>query len=94
MKRLIDDDIEFDEATLVGVAESLEPVTPAPDVKARLSIAAGVKLGWKQWVGDEGDSISIEHYGASAPGNTVLEKFGYTVDNVVARARALVTRVA
>jgi transketolase len=65
-----------------------------PDVKARLSIEAGVKLGWKQWVGDEGDSISIEHYGASAPGTTVLEKFGYTVDNVVARARALVTRVA
>jgi transketolase len=65
-----------------------------PDVKARLSIEAGVKLGWKQWVGDEGDSISIEHYGASAPGATVLEKFGYTVDNVVARAAALRTRVS
>jgi transketolase len=65
-----------------------------PDVKARLSIEAGVKLGWREWVGDEGDSISIEHYGASAPGNTVLEKFGYTVDNVVARALALRTRVA
>jgi transketolase len=65
-----------------------------PDVKARLSIEAGVKLGWKEWVGDEGDSISIEHYGASAPGNTVLEKFGYTTDNVVARASALRTRVS
>jgi transketolase len=65
-----------------------------PDVKARLSVEAGVKLGWKQWVGDAGDSISIEHFGASAPGNTVLEKFGYTVDNVVARALALHTRVA
>ena len=64
-----------------------------PDVKARLSIEAGVKLGWKEWVGDEGDSISIEHYGASAPGTTVLERFGYTVDNVVARAQALLTRV-
>ena len=74
-------------------ADYRDDVLP-PDVKARLSIEAGVKLGWKQWVGDEGDSISIEHYGASAPGNTVLEKFGYTVDNVVARARALVTRVA
>ena len=39
-----------------------------PDVKARLSVEAGVALGWKQWVGDEGDSISIEHFGASAPG--------------------------
>jgi len=65
-----------------------------PDVKARLSIEAGVALGWKQWVGDEGDSISIEHFGASAPGNIVLEKFGYTVDNVVARALALRTRVS
>jgi transketolase len=74
-------------------ADYRDEVLP-PDVKARLSIEAGVKLGWKQWVGDEGDSISIEHFGASAPGATVLEKFGYTVDNVVARARALVTRVA
>ncbi len=65
-----------------------------PDVKARLSIEAGVGLGWKQWVGDEGDSISIEHFGASAPGNIVLEKFGYTVDNVVARALGLRTRVS
>ncbi|HZC30164.1 MAG TPA: transketolase C-terminal domain-containing protein, partial [Gaiellaceae bacterium] len=65
-----------------------------PDVKARLSIEAGVRLGWKQWVGDEGDSISIEHYGASAPGPIVLEKFGYTVDNVVARAAALRERVS
>ena len=65
-----------------------------PDVKARLSVEAGVALGWKQWVGDEGDSISIEHFGASAAGNTVLEKFGYSVDNVVARALALRTRVS
>ena len=70
-----------------------EEVLP-PDVKARLSVEAGVKLGWKQWVGDEGDSISIEHFGASAPGSTVLEKFGYTVENVVARATALRTRVS
>jgi transketolase len=74
-------------------ADYRDEVLP-PDVKARLSIEAGVKLGWKQWVGDEGDSISIEHYGASAPGATVLEKFGYTVDNVVARAAALRTRVS
>jgi transketolase len=65
-----------------------------PDVKARLSVEAGVALGWKQWVGDEGDSISIEHFGASAPGDLVLEKFGYTADNVVARALALRTRVS
>ncbi|HZS29750.1 MAG TPA: transketolase [Gaiellaceae bacterium] len=65
-----------------------------PDVKARLSIEAGVKLGWKQWVGDDGDSLSIERYGASAPGPTVLEKLGYTVDNVVAIAAGLRERVS
>jgi transketolase len=64
-----------------------------PDVKARVSVEAGVGLGWERWVGDEGDSISIEHFGASAPGATVLEKFGYTVDGVVERALALRTRV-
>ncbi len=65
-----------------------------PDVKARLSVEAGVSLGWSKWVGDAGDSISIEHFGASAPGTTVLEKFGYTVDNVVARATALLARAS
>jgi transketolase len=65
-----------------------------PDVKARLSVEAGVALGWRQWVGDEGDSISIEHFGASAPGDIVLKEFGYTADNVVARALALRTRVS
>ncbi len=65
-----------------------------PDVKARVSVEAGVGLGWRQWVGDEGDSISIERFGASAPGPTVLEKLGFTVDNVVARAAALRERVS
>jgi transketolase len=65
-----------------------------PDVAARLSIEPGVKLGWKQWVGDRGDSVSIERFGASAPGATVLEKLGYNLDNVVARASALLERVA
>jgi len=65
-----------------------------PDVGARLSIEPGVALGWHKWVGDHGDSISIEHFGASAPGPTVLEQFGYNLDNVVARAAALLERVA
>jgi transketolase len=65
-----------------------------PEVTARLAIEPGVALGWKQWVGDRGDVISIEHFGASAPGATVLEHFGYNLDNVVARAAALLERVA
>ena len=65
-----------------------------PDVKARVSVEAGVELGWSRWVGDEGDSISIERFGASAPGGTVLENLGYSVDNVVARVLALRERVS
>ena len=65
-----------------------------PEVGARLSIEPGVSLGWEKWVGDRGASISLEHFGASAPGATVLEQFGFNVDNVVARAAALLERVA
>jgi len=65
-----------------------------PEVSARLSIEPGVEFGWKRWVGDRGDSISLEHFGASAPGNVVLEQFGFNLDNVVARAAALLERVA
>jgi transketolase len=70
-----------------------EDVLP-PDVRARLSIEPGVELGWKRWVGDRGDSIALDRFGASAPGTTVLERLGYNVDNVVARATALLERVA
>jgi transketolase len=65
-----------------------------PEVKARLSVEPGVELGWSKWVGDRGASISIEHFGASAPGTTVLEQFGYNLDNVVARATGLLERVS
>jgi transketolase len=72
-------------------ADYRDSVIP-PDVDARLSVEAGVSLGWAKWVGSRGDSLSIEHFGASAPGATVLEKFGYTADNVTRRARALLER--
>jgi transketolase len=74
-------------------ADYREEVLPQ-HVHARLSVEPGVSLGWSKWVGDHGDSISIEHFGASAPGATVLEHFGYNLDNVVARATALLARVA
>jgi transketolase len=74
-------------------AEYRDEVLP-PEVKARLSVEPGVALGWSKWVGDRGGSISIEHFGASAPGTTVLEQFGYNLDNLVARASALLERVS
>jgi transketolase len=65
-----------------------------PEVKARLSVEPGVALGWSRWVGDRGGSVSIEHFGASAPGNTVLEQFGFNVDNIVTQASTLLERVS
>ena len=65
-----------------------------PSVKARLSIEAGVTLGWQKWVGDEGESIGVDRYGASAPGDTVMKEYGFTVENVVARAHAVLGKGA
>ncbi|MEM7769959.1 MAG: transketolase [Cyanobacteria bacterium P01_A01_bin.37] len=56
-------------------------------VKKRVSVEAGISMGWCRYVGSDGASVGIERFGASAPGNTCLEKFGFTVDNVVATAK-------
>lgn len=58
-------------------------------VKKRLAVEAGSSFGWCRYLGGEGASISIDRFGVSAPGNVALEKFGYTVENVVAKAQAL-----
>ena len=65
-----------------------------PDVRARLSVEAGISLGWERWVGDAGASIAIDRFGASAPGDEVLRNLGFTAENVAARAAALLERVA
>ncbi len=65
-----------------------ESVLPKAVTK-RLAVEAASSFGWCKYLGSEGDMISIERFGVSAPGNVALEKFGYTVDNVVARAKAL-----
>jgi transketolase len=70
-------------------AEYRESVLPAV-VKARVSVEAGVTFGWQRWVGDAGVAIGIDHYGASAPGDTNMEKFGFTPDNVARTVRRLV----
>jgi len=59
-------------------------------IKARLVIEAGSPKGWRDYVGLEGDVIGIDHFGASAPGPVVMEKFGFTVENVVKHALALI----
>ncbi len=60
-----------------------------PAVKARLAVEAGVRQGWERYVSDQGEVISLEHFGASAPYQVIFEHFGYTVENVLARARKL-----
>jgi transketolase len=58
-------------------------------IPARLAVEAGLPLGWHRYVGDNGDVVGVERFGASAPGNVVMEKLGFTVDHVVERATAL-----
>ncbi len=60
-----------------------------PNVHARLSIEAGISQGWDLWVGDRGTILSIERYGASAPYETIYEKFGLSVENVIDHAKGL-----
>lgn len=60
-------------------------------VTQRLAVEAGVSMGWQKYAGSEGEIISVETFGASAPGGTCLEKFGFTVDNVVGKAKALLS---
>ena len=55
----------------------------------KLAIEAGATLGWYKWVGRTGDVIGLDHFGASAPGEVVMEKMGFNVDNVIQRAQRL-----
>jgi transketolase len=58
------------------------------NVKARVSVEAGLNLGWSKYVGPFGESVSIEHFGASADYKTLFREFGMTVENVVAAAKS------
>ncbi len=60
-----------------------------PGVRRRIAIEAGVGQGWREWVGDAGAVIAMESFGASAPAEVLFERFGFTVENVVATAMRL-----
>ena len=60
-----------------------------PTVTARVSVEAGVTLGWQRWVGFEGISIGLDHFGASAPAEVLFEAFGFTVEKVTEAAKRL-----
>ncbi|AJO22906.1 transketolase [Weizmannia coagulans] len=65
-----------------------ESVLPA-QVKKRLAIEMASPFGWERYTGDEGDILSVNTFGASGNGKTVMEKYGFTVENVVARVKKL-----
>ncbi|HEY2398049.1 MAG TPA: transketolase [Solirubrobacteraceae bacterium] len=65
-----------------------EEVLPSA-VPARLAVEPGASMSWWRWVGDEGDVLGLDRFGASAPGTTVLEKLGFSPEHIAERARAL-----
>ncbi|MBN1254271.1 MAG: transketolase [Deltaproteobacteria bacterium] len=68
-----------------------ETVLP-PEVKVRVAVEAGIKLGWEHYVGLEGEVVGMESFGASAPAQVLYEKFGITVEGVVQTAKGLLQR--
>lgn len=78
----------FDEQPL-DYRENVFPKT----IRARLAVEAGSGLGWAKWVGLDGDIISVDRFGSSAPGSEVLKQYGFTVDNVMTRVEQLVNRL-
>lgn len=60
-----------------------------PTVTQRMAVEAGISQGWERWVGCEGKVVSIDKFGASAPGKVVLEKYGFTTDQIVRQAKQL-----
>jgi transketolase len=63
-----------------------------PSVHARLAVEAGASQGWHRYVGDRGDVIGVDRFGASAPGPVVMRAYGFSVENVCQRAMALLER--
>ena len=64
-----------------------------PEVRARVSVEAAVALGWRDFVGDDGECVSLEHFGASAPYQIIYEQFGLTAERVVAAAHSSLSKV-
>ena len=61
-----------------------------PAVKARVAVEAASPIGWHRWVGDHGDVVAMESFGASAPAKVVYEHFGITGEKIAERARKVI----
>jgi transketolase len=78
---------EFFDAQTAKYRESVLP----SNVKSRLAIEAGVSLGWSKYIGDHGDTLCVDKFGASAPAEDVFRDYGFTVENVVKKAKKLLS---
>ncbi|MCW2522135.1 MAG: transketolase [Frankiales bacterium] len=72
---------------------SYQQLVLPPAIRARVSVEAAVTMGWREVVGEAGETIGIDHFGASAAGPVLYEQFGFTPDRVVAAAHASLERV-
>jgi len=61
-------------------------------IKNRISVEAGATLGWQKYIGDNGASIGIDEFGSSAPGDIILEKKGFSVENIVNLSKKILER--
>ena len=80
--------LEWFEQTSEAYRESVLPAA----VKARVSVEAGVAQGWREYVGDAGEIISINHFGASASAGTLFKEYGFTAEAVVAAAQTSIKK--
>jgi len=74
----------------VQSVEYKESVLPK-SVRARLPVEAPSPMGWERYVGQPGTTTTLDHFGASAPAKTLFQQFGFTVDNIVAKAKTLLS---
>ena len=63
-----------------------------PSIRARLAVEAGATQGWHRYIGEWGDVSGLDHFGASAPAPILMREFGFTVENVCQRARAVLEK--
>ncbi|MFI6508766.1 transketolase [Streptosporangium sp. NPDC050855] len=80
--------VEWFQAEDMAYRQSVLP----PSVKARVAVEAGIPLGWREFVGDEGVILGLDHFGASAPYRTLYEQFGLTAERVAAAAKATLAK--